>query len=68
MTTYRRMLKSADGIVLSKEVRQNALEIVSHFYVTIRDRSEPRLFSDLAEAEAFFDKEALRILTAKQRE
>ena len=62
------MLKSADGIVLSKEVHQNALEIVSYFYVTNRDRSEPRFFSDLAEAEAFFDKEALRILSAKQRE
>jgi hypothetical protein len=68
MTRYRRMLRSADGIVLSKEVRESGCGIVESYHVTSRAMSEPRLFADLAEAESFFEEEALRLLTPTQWE
>jgi hypothetical protein len=62
------MLRSADGIVLSKEVRENGRDTVESYYVTSRAMSEPRLFADLTDAESFFEEEALRLLTPTQQE
>jgi hypothetical protein len=59
MTKHRRMLKSANGIVLSDDVSQNIFKIVGRYYVTSCKRSEPLYFIDLEKAEAFFDEEAL---------
>ena len=53
MNKYRRMLRSADGVVLSKEVHENGRDVVESYYVMSRSMSEPRLFADLAEAEIF---------------
>ena len=68
MNKYRRMLRSADGVVLSKEVHENGRDVVESYYVMSRSMSEPRLFADLAEAKSFFEEEELRLLTPTQHE
>ena len=62
------MLKSADGIVLSEGVRQNGRDLAESYYVRAAHGPSRVPFADLAEAETFFDEEALRQSTAAQQE
>ena len=51
------MLRSADGIVLSKAVRQNGRDLAESYYVRTAHGPSRVPFADLAEAESFFDEE-----------
>ena len=63
MTTYRRIVKTENGVVLSKEVRGDGPDVITRYHVFSRKTSGVTVFVTLEEAQTFFEEETLRVLS-----
>lgn len=58
MTTYRRIVRVKNGVMLSKEVRGGEADVIIRYFVISHKTPNASVFGTLEEAEAFFCEEA----------